>query len=134
MASSSINTPNTTDTNDTAILNVPGARDKGTSGKFYNFQDNTRRVGTLDITQTAVDDAVAFQSERLRRERAYQWHARWAMPNYDQMKTNVRQAGAGLDSKLMSHRRIIVVLYCCTVALCCCLLLVAVCCLLVVDD
>ena len=76
---------------------VQGARDKGTSGKFYDFDGNTRRIGTLDVTKTMSD--ADFHELKIRRERAYQWHARWAMPNYDQMKKNVVKAGPGLDSE-----------------------------------
>ena len=82
-------------------MTVQGARDKGTSGKFYDFDGNTRRIGTLDITKTAAD--ADFHSLKIRRERAYQWHSRWAMPNYDQMKTNVIKAGPGLDSEYGSR-------------------------------
>lgn len=78
-------------------MSVQGARDKGKSGKFYDFEVNARRIGTLDVTKTAAD--ADFNDLKIRRERAYQWHARWAMPNYDQMRTNVVKAGPGLDSE-----------------------------------
>ena len=86
---------------DSSSSSVQGARDKGSSGKFYDFDGNTRRIGTLAVTKTAAD--ADFHDIQIRRERAYQWHARWAMPNYDQMKKNVIKAGAGLDSEYSSR-------------------------------
>ena len=55
----------------------------------------TRHIGSMDITKNVDDDE--YFDERVRRERAYQWHARWALPTYKEMKAQVRKAKGNLD-------------------------------------
>ena len=64
-----------------------------------NFNDTAvgtgRHIGGMDITKTIDDDE--YMLERVRRERAYQWHSRWALPTYKQMKAQVRNAKGSMD-------------------------------------
>ncbi|KAL7574877.1 hypothetical protein ACA910_010711 [Epithemia clementina (nom. ined.)] len=53
-----------------------------------------RRVGGLETTKTREDDD--YNSKKVRRARAYQWHSRWAMPNYKMMIKHVRTT-PGID-------------------------------------
>ena len=53
-----------------------------------------RRVGGLETTKTIQDDD--YNSKKVRRARAYQWHSRWAMPNYKMMLKHVRTT-PGID-------------------------------------
>jgi len=55
----------------------------------------SRHIGGMDITKTVDDDE--YMAERVRRERAFQWHSRWALPTYKEMKAQVRKAKGNLD-------------------------------------
>ena len=61
--------------------------------KVGAFTDCLTPVSSFEANTMPPPD---FDSRQARRERAYMWHRRWAMPTYEMMKYQVRIA-PGLD-------------------------------------
>jgi len=69
--------------------------------KMARMNNDTGATATRQIRHNfdlcVKPDDAEYMSQRVRRERAFQWHSRWAMPTYKQMKAQVRKCGPSLD-------------------------------------